>query len=408
MRTATFAADLTDAWPLLELTRDVTRSLDLQDVLDKSLAGLRRLMTFGGGSIQLVQDGGLALVASDPPATIEAYALRVPVGQGVGGRIAETGEALYIPDVATDPRVPPPGRRALSAGVRSYFGVPLIVQGSPIGVVQLDSPDVDGFSKESRTLILALAPAIAAAVQNARLYAHEIAMIEELRATQKMKADFLATISHEFRTPLTTLTGFAQILAERAQELTPEMVTDFGTRMWRAGRWLARMIEDLLDLSQIEQGRLAVACTPVDLTAVVDAVKSAHESDQHPIRLSGIDEMPRAIADDARLKQVLGNLVSNARKFSPPGSTIDLVAERSAERIEIAVVDHGDGIAADELDRIFRAFVQSEPLSTREAGGLGTGLFLVKELCRRMGATVHVNSVVGLGSRFTVSLAIAH
>src|SRR5437773_9399586 len=125
MATSDFSALMADeTLPLLELTRDITSSLDLGEVLAMSLAGMRRLVSFAGGSIQLVHGDALALAAADPPAPPEAYELRVPIGHGVGGQIVAHGEPIYIPDIFRDPRVPPPGRRALSPGIRSYFGVP--------------------------------------------------------------------------------------------------------------------------------------------------------------------------------------------------------------------------------------------------------------------------------------------
>ena len=255
--------------------------------------------------------------------------------------------------------------------------------------------------------MLALAPAIAAAVQNAQLYARELATIEELRTAQEMKSTFLAVVSHELRTPLTTLAGFSEMLALRGDQLSPELVTEFGRRMWRASRWLSRMIGDLLDLAQIERGTLLLDMEPTDVEALVADVTAVGVRDERPIGTTADPGLPLVLADAGRLRQVLGNLLSNARKFSPPGSEIAVESRRAGDRVEISVRDRGRGISPAQLERIFRAFVQSDAASTREAGGLGTGLFLVKELCQRMGAEVRVESRPGEGSRFTVSLAVA-
>ena len=393
-----------DVLPILELARDITGTLDLQEVLATSLAGLRRLVPFGGGSIQLVEPEGLHLVAADPPAPKEAFDLRVPIGTGVGGIIALTGQPIYIPDIHRDPRVPGPGRRALSPGIRSYFGVPLILSGHPIGILQVDSPQIDGFPPAARALVTSLAPAIAAAVQNAQLYARELATIEELRAAHEMKNDFLSMVSHELRTPLTSLTGFAELLAQRGDTLEPDLVAEFGRRMWRASRWLSRMIGDLLDLSLIERGTLVLDVRPTDVDVILDDVTAIGVRDERPLERTADPDLPQVLADPDRLRQVLGNLLSNARKFSPPGSAIGLETRRAGNRVEVTVRDRGRGIAPEQLDRIFRAFVQTDPTTTREAGGLGTGLFLVKELCHRMGADVRVESRESAGSSFTVSL----
>ena len=389
---------------LLELSREVSATLDLQRVLDASLAALRRLISFGGGSIQLVRDGALMLVAGDPEPTPDALRMRIPLGHGVGGRIAATGEPIYVADIATDPRVPPAAQRALSAEVRSYFGVPLIAHGEPTGVVQIDSPEPDGFPAEARTLVLAFAPTIAAAVQNAELYARELDTIERLRSAERLRTDFIAMISHELRTPLTTLAGFSELIASRAEALQPALVSEFGHRMWRASRWLSRMIGDLLDLAQLEQGVLALDMTATDVAAVVAEAAAVEVREPRVIRSRIEPALPLVLADPGRLGQILGNLLSNARKFSPPGSIIDIYCRRERDRVAVSISDQGRGIPSTEIDHIFDAFVQVDPGPTRDAGGLGTGLYLTRQLCDRMGAAIEVESTPGSGSRFTILL----
>ncbi len=158
---------------LLDLARDVTGRLDLDEALASSFFALRQLLAFGGGSIQLVDGDVVRLAAADPPATPDAYETLIPIGKGIGGRIAASGEPRYIPDILRDPDVP--SWRATSAGVRSYFGVPLITEGTVIGVMQIDSPEVDPWSEEDRFMVLAFTPIVAAAIQNARLFEREAA-----------------------------------------------------------------------------------------------------------------------------------------------------------------------------------------------------------------------------------------
>ena len=392
---------------LLDMTRDVTASLDLPSVLDRSFTALRKLIRFGGGSIQLVRGDALALAAGDPAPTPDAYRVRIPLGSGVGGRIAATGEPIYIPDVWSDPRTPPASQRALSADVRSYFGVPLIARGAPIGVLQVDSPEIDGFAPDARALILAFAPTIAAAVQNADLFERERRTTEALRSAERVRSDFLAMISHELRTPLTTLSGFSELLWHRAATLEPPLVEEFGRRMWRASRWLSRMIGDLLDLAQMERGDLALEISETDVASVIAEATTVEVREPREIHTLIEPDLPAVLADPARLRQVLGNLLSNARKFSSPGSIIDVECRRKGDRIVISVGDQGRGIPPEALERIFDVFVQVDPGTTREAGGMGTGLYLTKQLCERMEADVSVESTPGVGSRFTIGLRIA-
>lgn len=389
---------------LLDLSREVTGSLDLQEVLDKSLSALRKLIDFGGGAIQLIDDGALVAAATDPPASEDAKNLRIPVGQGVSGTIAKTCEPIYIPDITIDPRVHWRGRTdGVSGGVRSYFGAPLIMRGQAIGVVQIDAPRVDAFTQESRALVLAFLPTIAAAVQNAQTYEHEQQTVRELREAERLHTDFLAVVSHELRTPLTSLSGFASLLAERVDSLDRNLIAESGQRIYRAGQRLERLIADILDLSRIEHGVLRtvlspVPCEPLLREVAVDVQKT------HDVRFDLSAHVPLVVADPDRLRQVFANLVGNAAKFSPPGSVIEITAVPNADTVEVSIRDYGKGIPADKLEKIFTRFFQVEPAATRQQGGLGIGLYLVKQLCDRMGATVTVRSVCDEGSTFTVAL----
>jgi diguanylate cyclase (GGDEF)-like protein/PAS domain S-box-containing protein len=158
---------------LLDLARDITGRLNLEEALASSFHALRQLLVFGGGSIQLVDGDVVRLAAADPPATPDAYETLIPIGKGIGGRIVASGEPRYIPDILRDPDVP--SWRATSAGVRSYFGVPLITEGTVIGVMQIDSAEIDPWSEEDRFMVLAFTPIVAAAIQNARLFEREAA-----------------------------------------------------------------------------------------------------------------------------------------------------------------------------------------------------------------------------------------
>ncbi|MBI4729236.1 MAG: GAF domain-containing protein [Acidobacteria bacterium] len=390
---------------LLELTREVTSTLDLQEVLDRSLTALRRLVPFGGGAIQLIEGGALVAVATDPPATEDAKALRIPVGQGVTGGIARTGETVYIPDIAEDPRVF--SKAKTSPGVRSFFGVPLIVHGAPIGVLHIDSPATDAFSPQARALLTSFAPAVAASVQNALLFNREREALGRLREAERMKHDFLSVVSHELRTPLTSVIGFAQTLAQRAESLDPPLVAELGHRIEAAGGRLERMISDILDLSRIERGVLRMDLASTSLERILRQIAVEARDEAHPMTIAASLNLPPVLTDADRLHQVLANLLDNARKFSPPGSRISISARRSGDWVIVTVEDHGRGIPEETIPRVFEPFFQIDAASTRAVGGLGIGLYLVREICDGMGAKVAVESEVGRGSRFSVSLPVA-
>jgi signal transduction histidine kinase len=393
------------AYLLLDLSREVTSSLDLQEVLDKSFVALRKLVDFNGGAIQLIDNGALVAAATDPPMSEEAKLVRIPVGQGISGSIAATGQPIYIPDIWDDVRIHPEGKsRGVSTGVRSYFGVPLILHGAPIGVLQVDSEDVDAFDGAIRARILAFVPTIAAAVQNAMMFDNERRTLERLVEAERMQRDFLAVVSHELRTPLTSVAGFGHTLANHAEELDAATVSEFGDRIWRAGRRLSRTMSDLLDLSQIEHGGLRVYPLNVEVANIVKECVHEQSDENHEMVLDIEDDLPGAHVDPDRLRHVLGNLISNARKFSAPGTRIHIRAYGEDGAAVIAVVDQGRGVVSGLHERIFDRFFQVEPAQTRSVDGLGIGLFMVRTLCALMNVTVDVDSEPGKGSIFTIRL----
>ena len=393
---------------LLDLSREISGTLDLQEVLDRTFAVLRRLVQFSGGAIQLIEDGVLVAAATDPPATDEARLVRIPVGEGVSGRIAATGEPIFIPDIAVDIRVHPVGReKGLSGEVRCYFGVPLIMGGRPIGVLQIDSSEVAAFSTHDRTLVLAFAPTIAAAVQNARLLQREQDAMRELQEAEELKRNFLAVVSHELRTPLTSVLGFADTLTRLGPEMDTSLVVHFGTRIANAGRRLARLVDDLLDVAGIERGELATAPALTSVASVVVESVELVETRGRTLDVDVAPGLPPVFVDPERLSQVLVNLIENACKFSPPSGVVRLWARHERGGVSIAVEDSGPGIPPELRERIFERFFQADQQSTRTTGGLGIGLFLVRHLCERMGADVRVDSEPGRGSRFTVWLPCA-
>jgi signal transduction histidine kinase len=390
---------------LLRLASRITRTLDLQEVLDESFAALRQLLTFGGGAIQLVDDGALVAAATDPPMAPEARTVRIPVGQGVSGTIAATGEPIYIADIATDERVHPDGRaKGVSSGVRSYFGVPLIAHGGPIGVLQIDAPEIDAFGPDVRALVLAFTPTISAAVQNARLFEQEREAAQRLREADQLKQDFLSIVSHELRTPLTSMLGFADTLARHLEELPPDQAVAITHRIRAAGERLERLIGDLLYASRIERGFVELDLGPTPLGA---AVRAAVEEVTEPARLIHLDlprDLPPVLADPDRLHQVLTNLLSNAAKFSPASEAIEIRARADGDRVRLDIEDRGHGVPPEARDAIFQLFYQAEAATTRSAGGLGIGLYVVKRLCEAMGITLDVGSTAEAGTRVSLGL----
>jgi signal transduction histidine kinase len=393
---------------LLDLARDVTGRLDLAGVLEHTFIALREIVEFTGGSIQLVDtDGMVALAATDPPATIEALSMRIPIGHGIGGGIVATGEPRYLPDITAESEVTSARRRrSTSQGVRSYFGVPLITEGRPIGLVQIDSTVVDAWSEEDRLVVLAFTPIIAAAVQNARLFEREAEAVLRLQELDRHHRDFVAVVSHELRTPLTTVLGYADTILRHLDRFERDQLIEIMTRCRDAASRLTRLVQDLVDLSVIESGTLKPEPVPVDLRALLDEIVASYVPAERQADTTIETREINVVIDAARVQQIVGNLVGNSAKYSAPGTPIAVRAKRDGDNVVFEVADRGRGIPAEHQARIFDRFVQLEDPNVRTAGGFGIGLYVVARLVQALGGTIELSSEVGVGSTFTARLPL--
>jgi two-component system phosphate regulon sensor histidine kinase PhoR len=248
----------------------------------------------------------------------------------------------------------------------------------------------------------------AGADHNLLLHLHDVTREREI---DEMKSSFVSLVSHELRTPLTSILGFSSyLLTERLGTITDAQRTGLESIHRQANR-LKAIIADFLDLARIESGRIEIRREPVavgDITRrAIDELRpqAAEKGLQVTQSGAGDDGAPWALGDDARLSQVLTNLIGNAIKFTDRGGTVQVALEHDASETKIHVRDTGIGIPEEELPRIFDRFYQVEKVATRKAGGTGLGLSIVKHLVDSMGGAVSVQSHVGEGTCFTVSLS---
>jgi signal transduction histidine kinase len=220
----------------------------------------------------------------------------------------------------------------------------------------------------------------------------------------RMKSSFLANISHELRTPLTAVIGFARTLQGRGTNLGEEERLRLLERIETQARRLHRLVEDLLDEAHLDRRALRVSNAPVRVAEVIDRVVEAVPEAVHTITVDLPASLPMVIADGVRLEQVVGNLLDNARKYSPVGSEIVVAASAGARGVEIAVTDQGRGIDPEFLPHLFEPFTQADIGDTRRDHGVGLGLSICQGLVEAMGGTIEVQSTLGLGSRFTIVL----
>ncbi|NTU84208.1 MAG: PAS domain S-box protein, partial [Chloroflexales bacterium] len=296
-------------------------------------------------------------------------------------------------------------------GMRSGIIVPLVVQQAVVGALTLIAAE-SGRHYDPVDLALAeeLAQRAAQAITHARLYAAEQQAHAEAEAAVQLRDEFLAVASHEIQTPLAALLGTTQLMQQRdAREgLLAERERRSLTTLATQGRRLNRLIANLLDVTRLSAGRLALQVGPVDLRVLVSQLieELRATTTRHPLELH-LPEAPLILSGDAlRLEQVVANLLQNALKYSPYGGAVQVeLAQRAAEAV-LTISDQGIGIPAEALPQLFTRYYRAPNTAAAQIAGLGIGLFVVKELVERHGGTVSVTSVEGQGSTFTVTLPL--
>jgi signal transduction histidine kinase len=235
------------------------------------------------------------------------------------------------------------------------------------------------------------------------LLAREQETVAELRELDRLKSDFAAAASHELRTPLTAIRGFAELLKDRADSVDPG-TRDAVEAIARQTAHLQRLVGNLLREAQLEHGDPEIAPEPTSVADVLEEVRKGFPGSLDRIDLQVEHDLPRLALDPVALHEIVANLVDNALKYSMPGAPVLVDARMVDDSLEIRVRDEGDGISPGDMPRIFDRFTQVDQSSTRAHGGVGLGLHLVRELTRRFGGEVAVDSVVGRGSTFTVMI----
>jgi signal transduction histidine kinase len=335
----------------------------------------------------------------------------IPRGQGVTTQVMERQQPVEIADIAVEGSYESPVRHALmDAGHRALLGVPLVSEDEVIGVLAVTSKTPGEFAPEIIQLLSTFATQSALAIQNARLF-HEVADKSRLlEAASRHKSEFLANMSHELRTPLNAILGFSEVLAERMFGEVNEKQAEYLQDILSSGRHLLSLINDILDLSKVEAGRLELDLGRFHLpTALDNALTLIRErASRHAITLTqsvdaGVGDI---VADERKVKQILLNLLSNAVKFTPEGGRVGLTATAAESVVTIAVSDTGIGIALEDQAAIFEEFRQVGRDDTRTQEGTGLGLTLAKRFVELHGGRIWLQSQVGQGSTFSFTLPV--
>ncbi len=296
----------------------------------------------------------------------------------------------------------------VAPGVERLVATPVLREGRVVGLLFVATAKDEGqLESEQRALLGLLAGHAAVAIENARVAAARDATIADLKHLDGVKDDFLAILTHELRSPMTAMAGYADLLLDQWERVAPERREEFLGAIGRNTRRLAQLIEDVFDALRAERMELPVDLAAVDLEPIVREVAARHvdRSGAHTLDLSVSPTLRDAWADAVRAAQVIDNLVSNAVKYSPRGGPVRVTLSSDDDAVELIVSDDGLGIPERERERLFGKFARLHP--GESIGGTGLGLYLVRQLVEAMGGSIDVESQEGVGSTFRVSLPVA-
>ena len=415
-----------------ELTRSVDELTALGDVgraLSSTLNLEAVLQTIVTRATQLTQMAGCVIWEYDKPR--DEFRLRVshyadnidatippalggvttiPRGQGLTTQVVEERQAVQIPDITIEGAYESPVRRPLvDAGHRALLGVPLVSEDEVIGVLAVTRKTPGLFEPETVRLLSTFATQSALAIQNARLFVDIEDKSRQLEVASQHKSEFLANMSHELRTPLNAIIGFSEVLSERMFGDLNEKQEEYLKDIHASGQHLLSLINDILDLSKIEAGKMELELSDFDLPMTIDnALMLVRErATRRGIELHRtVDErLGQVQADERKIRQVLLNLLSNAIKFTPEGGRIAVHAIPGDGMVEVSVSDTGIGIAPEDQEAVFEEFRQVGT-AEKKVDGTGLGLALSRKFIELHGGKIWVRSEVGAGSTFTFTVPV--
>lgn len=388
--------------------------VDMNALLFQSMRKLCEIFGFAAARVYVVDKntGESRLAATDGLARDSIAPKKYQKGEGLIGLVIDRGEPLAFEDMRSDPEYHRLAERKtmLNAGFRASLLIPLKVRGETLGVMNLLDKEARSFSASELQLINATAYHLGIAIGNANLFAQLRGKTDDLEKANKAKDEFLAIMSHELRTPVNVISGYLDLMVQGAcGSLTPQLEANL-LKVSTHTKSLLAMIESILIATGIETGTLRLIPSECDVGEFLNRLHLMYEL---PLGKAvetvwNIPNRPIAMNTDVeKLKRILQNLIDNAIKFTDAGCiTVSTELQPGHDRIDFTVSDTGEGIAPDKVGEIFEIFRQLDSSVTRSHGGIGLGLYIVKQLTELLGGQVSVQSELGKGSAFTVSLPL--
>jgi PAS domain S-box-containing protein len=399
-----------------EIGRLVTSTLDLKTIFTRSVNLIVERFGFYYASIFTIEETGFNAILQE--ATGKAgkllkerkHSLTVGSNSTVG-KATDSGEVVAVNDVALDPIHK---HNPLLPETKAEAAIPLKIGSRIIGALDIQSTEVNAFSEDDIAILQLLSDQIAVGIDNARSYNIAQQAVEEMREVDRLKSQFLANMSHELRTPLNSIIGFARVILKGIDGPITELQQQDLTAIFNSGQHLLGLINDILDLSRIEAGKMELTFDEVNMAELISSVMSTATGliKDKPISLKREipEDLPLVRADAMRVRQVLINFLSNASKFTEEGEIIVKAQVEESTKgqpvVTVEVTDTGPGIALEDQTKLFQPFSQVDASLTRKVGGSGLGLSICQHLIQMHGGHIGVHSDIGKGSTFFFSVPV--
>jgi len=399
-----------------EIGRLVTSTLDLEAIFSRSVNLIVERFGFYHASIFIIEETGFNAVLQESTGTAgqklkeRKHALAVGSTSTVG-KATSSGEVVVINNTKLDSLHKP---NPLLPETKAEAAIPLHAGNRIIGTLDIQSTETDAFSEDDIAILQLLADQVAVGIENARSYNLAQQAVEEMREVDRLKSQFLANMSHELRTPLNSIIGFARVILKGIDGPITELQQQDLTAIFNSGQHLLGLINDVLDLSRIEAGKMDLTFDEVNITDLISSVLSTAAGlvKDRPIKLVPEIEanLPMVRADAMRVRQVLINFLSNASKFTEEGEIIIKATleepDNAPPAVMIKVVDTGPGISEEDQAKLFQPFSQVDASLTRKVGGSGLGLSICHHLIQMHNGQIGVQSAPGKGSTFYFSIPV--
>jgi len=399
-----------------EIGRLVTSTLDLETIFDRSVNLILERFGFYYASIFILEEDNFKAVLQE--ATGKAgkklkerkHTLTVGSNSTVG-KASASGEVVVVNNTALDALHK---HNPLLPETKAEAAIPLKTGDRVIGILDIQSTEVNAFSEDDIAILQLLADQISVGIDNARSYNIAQQAVEEMREVDRLKSQFLANMSHELRTPLNSIIGFARVILKGIDGPITELQQQDLTAIFNSGQHLLGLINDILDLSRIEAGKMDLTFDEVNVSDLISSVMSTAAGlvKDKPIEMKSEIEpdLPLVRADAMRIRQVLINFMSNAAKFTEEGEiVVKATLEEAAKRqqaVMVSVIDTGPGISQEDQAKLFQPFSQVDASLTRKVGGSGLGLSICHHFIQMHNGQIGVRSAAGKGSTFYFTIPI--